>query len=35
MKKIISLVLILMMLSFPVTVYAEEWDMSVSTEITD
>ena len=35
MKKIIALVLILMMLCAPVAVYAEEWDMSVSTEITD
>ena len=35
MKKTIALVLILMMLSVPVTGYAEEWDMSVSTEITD
>ena len=35
MKKIIALVLILMMLCAPLTVYAEEWDMSISTEITD
>ncbi len=35
MKKNITLFLILIMLSVPLTVYAEEWDMSVSTEITD
>ena len=35
MKKIIALFMLLLMLSAPVPVSAEEWDMSVSTEITD
>ena len=34
MKKLIACVLLLIFALFPVTAYAEEWDMSVPTEIT-
>ena len=34
MKKLIVCVLLLIFALFPVTAYAEEWDMSVPTEIT-
>ena len=34
MKKLIACVLLLLFAAFPVSVYAEEWDMSVPTEIT-
>ena len=35
MKKLIACVLLLIMISAPAAAYAEEWDMSVPTEVTE